>query len=439
MYNNTVLSEQSNNDKQELARRLNVSVQRFNSLLDSANHAYEVIKDLGPFYGREDVKEPTFRITAEPVPLPFGSEKLLRQFGQDLASLGRALPQLPQKNKAMLGSGLDFSIPPTWRIDAILDKNGSIKVNEVEGNDGASALMMAEQFAYGLQSVSNSTAAKLISVIKKIHPSSSPLRIAYLRVNNACNPNINRFISFIEDLSNKAILVDHIFDTDIRESIVNPDWSSYTAVISESSLSLDELFSLGITREQLLIAGNYNALVNKGVFALIFDPELNEFWKEKIGRDSLERLQKLLIPSRFINTKEALLDAYKEGKVVKVTWAGTDTSLINRSQGVALPEGAIVQSSDERWQTLEKLLNNNATVISQDYVKPKQITAFLRKKGTNLEKIEWYNRVCVKYVCEDNPNDLKAPQVSLTAVEVTLGPDVIPAGRKCAFTAGALR
>jgi hypothetical protein len=124
------------------------------------------------------------------------------------------------------------------------------------------------------------------------------------------------------------------------------------------------------------------------------------------------------------------------GKVVKVSWAGSNTLLINRSRGVAMPEGFGEHSSDERWEMLKQIVKEGARVIAQDYVRPAKISAFLRKKATNLEPVEWHNRVCIKYVVEGDPKSETVPSVALTATEVTLGPDVIPAGRKCAFTAG---
>jgi len=313
-------------------------------------------------------------------------------------------------------------------------------VNEVEGRDGASALMMAEQFAYKLQPVAESTAAKLISTIKSMgKPSKNPMRLAYIRVDNPHNTNGFRFNEFIEELSGKTIRVDHMFDTDLKEKTLKPDWSTYNAVLNESSLTTQELLSMGLTKEQMLPGGVFNALINKGLFALVFEKELEPFWKEEIGEECLQRLQKILIPTTFISTKEELRKAREEGKVVKISWAGTNTALINRSQGVALPEGSEEHSSDERWQMLEEALGQGATLIAQEYVRPQQINAFLRKKGINLEPVHWYNRVCVKYVCEGDPNASHVPPVALTATEVTLGPDVIPAGRKCAFTAGKLQ
>jgi len=113
--------------------------------------------------------------------------------------------------------------------------------------------------------------------------------------------------------------------------------------------------------------------------------------------------------------------------------------LLNRSKGVAIPEGDLEQSSDERWEQLGDLLKEGVRLISQEYVKPSRIKAFLRKRGTTLEPVEWYNRVCVKYVVNGDANDEKTMSVTPTAIEVTLGPDVIPAGRQCAFTAGSFR
>jgi len=150
-----------------------------------------------------------------------------------------------------------------------------------------------------------------------------------------------------------------------------------------------------------------------------------------IGSRSCLSLLDLLIRKRTFDK------ARKSGEVVKASWAGTNTVLINRSKGVAVPNGTTIHSSDERWSSLKDLFNQGVKLISQEFVEPACIPTFLRKKGITLEAVEWYNRVCVKYVVDGNPNSKDVPSVSLTATEVTLGPDVVPAGRKCAFTAGA--
>ena len=232
-------------DREERARELSLTLAEFDRLVTSANHAYEVIKDLGPFYGREDIKDPTFRTTAEPVILPHGSKELLTQFGNDLLHLSRALSKLPENFKKKLGEGLDFTAPLTWRIDAIINEQNGLQINEVEGRDGASALMMAEQFAYDLQPQTESTATKLISTIKTMCKNAKePLHLAYIRVNNPHTTNGYRFNQFIEKLSNQTIVVEHMFDTDIREGILKPNWSEYAAVINESGLSSQELYRL---------------------------------------------------------------------------------------------------------------------------------------------------------------------------------------------------
>jgi hypothetical protein len=430
------------NDREDHARRLGLTLSKFDQYVRSSNTAYDIIKELGPFYGREDSNEPTFRITAEPVRLPKGSREILTQLGQDLLLLGRSLPNLPENYKAILGNDLIYSVPLTWRIDTIITEDGKLKVNEIEGQDGASALMMAEQRAYNLQKFTESTAAKLISSLEQMYlkPINGVIKIAFIRVdilNNPCSPNAERFINFMSTLSNGKVQLEHMNEVDICSGELKPDWSLYSGVISETSMSPQQLFSYGVTPDQLLSSGNYNTLVNKGIFAILFDEKLKDFWLENLGEEVYARLKNTLIPSSFINTREDLEKARKEGKVVKVFWAGTNTALINRSKGVALPHGDVEQSSDERWEFLATLLDQGVKLIAQDFVKPALIKSFLRKKGITLEPVEWYNRLCVKYVADGNPNAKEIPSVSLTAMEVTLGPDVIPAGRKCAFTAGA--
>ncbi|HSX09943.1 MAG TPA: hypothetical protein VLF93_07340 [Candidatus Saccharimonadales bacterium] len=430
------------NEREDHAKRLGLCLKHFDEYVSSANHAYDVIRDLGPFYGREDVKDPTFRITAQPVKLPKGSKAQLTTFGNDLYHLGRALQLLPQEQKKKLGKSLDFRIPPTWRIDAIVNEQGQLKVNEVEGVDSANALMMAEQLAYDLQTFEESTAAKIIPTFKAMATHKKKhYRLAFIRNIFPYNPhtvNHERLIKFIKILSKGTITSDLLDEENIRTGVIMPDWSKYDGIINHTSLTPEEIYSMGVKEEQLYAAGNYNAMVNKGVFALLFDPELKEFWLEKLGKERFDRLTSLLIPTRFVTSIEDLENARKAGKVVKVSWADKKTELINRSKGVAMPVDSLVQGEDERWDTLKELFSQGVTLIIQDFVMPTKIHAMLRKKGFTLEPVDWYNRVCVKYVAEDNPNIDITPSVALTATEVTLGPEIIPAGRNCAFTAGKL-
>lgn len=430
------------NDREQIARGLGLTLEEFDQYLSSANQAYEVFYNLGPFYGREDIKEPTFRITAEPVAMPKGSKDRLEKFGSDLIYLGKALKNLPEEYKKQLGTGLNFDVPPAFRIDAII-YNGKLMVNEVEGRDGASALMMVEQFAYKLQNFSQSTASEFAKFIKSVCIPSEKgiIKLALIRKIDMpvdhYTPNANRFIEFVDKASKGEIKIDHLSEDELKSGALKPDWSKYQGVLNEGSLSPRQLANLGIEKSQVLVAGNYNALVNKGVFALVFDKELDNFWKEQLGEERLSRLRDILIPTSFIKNVEDLEKARKENKVVKVSWAGSNIALVNRSQGVALPGGTVKQATDERWDMLKEIVEHGSIkVIAQDFLVPDLIEAFLRKRGTSLEKVSWYHRICVKFVAAGNPNVQQLPEVSLTATEVTLGPDIVPAGRACAFTAG---
>lgn len=419
---------------------LGLSLREFDRLLESANKAYQTFYNLGPFYGKEEMKEPTFRVTAEPVKLPKSAKKILENLGHDLLYLGKALKNLPEEMKKKLGDDLDFNVPPTWRIDVIIQKDGRLRVNEIEGRDGANALMMAEQLAYNLMPISELTAAKLGPTLKKMVSKTGVIKLALVRldiVNDNYTPNAEKFIKFLNQISMGEVQMDHLNETEIREGTLKPDWSKYDGIMNEGALSPKELFALGASREQLLSAGNYNALVNKGTIALLFEETLNKFWIENLGEERFLRLKDLLIYSKFIESKADLEKARVGKKVVKVSWAGSDISLVNRSRGVALPEGALVQSSPERWEMLEEQVDKGLRVVAQDFVTPAKLPAYLRKRGTTLEYVEWYNRLCIKYVVNGNPNDETIPSVSLTAAEVTLGPDIVPAGRSCSFTAAA--
>lgn len=429
------------NDRKAIASQLNISLEHFDMLIQSANRAHEFIKIMGPFYGREDINEPTFRVTAEPVRLPIDAKKVLTFLGEDLLHLGRALPKLPHVYKHLLGEGIDYRVPITWRIDSILDDKGELHVNEVEGIDSVSALMMIEQLAYGLQPIAETTIARFLEALRKIYLISEtrpPLQLAIIRNDLATNPftpNARRFGEILKELSQGKVITS-LFDLEeLRTKQVTPDWTEYSAVLNEAYCSPKDLSDFGVNKNQIVTAGNYSAIVNKGVLALVHEPALKEFWLNEIGKERLERLQKILIPSRFVTTPEELDAARKNGKVVKVTWAEGNMIIVNRAKGVAIPVGEIDENSEERWTFLHEALKKGYTLIEQDYVEPGKISAYLRKRGTSLEPIFWHNRLCVKYVVDGNPNADVAPAVSLTAAEITLGPDVVPAGRKCAFTA----
>lgn len=435
----TMIQQLHVNDRKAIASQFSLTLKGFDSLVQSANHAYDFLKVMGPFYGQ--IQEPTFRVAAEPIRLPLGSKKKMTQFGNDLIVVGKALTKLPARYKRMIGDGLDFRIPLTFRIDAILGNDYQLHVNEIEGNDGASALMMIEQLTYGLQTLDETTAGRLIASLKKLHPTQGKIKIAFLRTNILENPyavNVRRFMELIHDISKKSVTCSFFDSNDLQTGKINPQWDTYAAVFNETYFSPETLYEFGITKEQLYGAGNYNTLVNKGVFALVHERALKRFWIKEIGQDRYERITTQLIRSHFITTSSELEEARLEGKVVKVTWAKDDMSVANRSQGVGIPTGNITHSTDERWEFLKTCLQKGYTLISQDYIEPVKIHAFLRKKGTSLEPVEWYNRVCVKYVCGGDPDGQETPEVHLTATEVTLGPDVVPAGRKCAFTAGIL-
>lgn len=436
--------EMHKNERENIALGLGLSLSEFDRLVKCANKAYEVIYDMGPFYGKEEVKEPTFRITAEPVVLTLEHKNQLELLGQDLLSVGKALHNLPEIYKDSLSHLADYKIPTTWRVDAILDQNGQIKMNELEGVDSASALMVAEQLAYGLQTLDQSTIASLIPTIKSMGlapKKGRKHRIAIIRAyleGNPHTPNIKRFAEIMENLSGNTIKI-HLLDGErLRLGKIKPKWDQYHGVINETLFSSKVLGRLGLRQRQILSSGNFNAIGNKGVFALIFDKKLEKFWKKEIGIEALKRLQSILIPTNFIKSVKTLNKQKKMGKVVKISWSD-NMVFLNRSKGVAIPEGDLEQSSDERWEKLKELLEAGAKLISQEYVKPAKLKAFLRKRGNNLELVEWYNRICVKYVVNGDPNHKHTTKVSMTAVEVTLGPDVIPAGRQCAFTAGTFK
>lgn len=96
-----------------------------------AESNYQRFCKMGPFYGKG--VGPTFRVSAEPLSLPYEYYERFKQIGASLVEY--------TKNKGI-------PIPISFRIDTIMDDDGIIWVNEVQSDDGAEDLIIAKQVIY---------------------------------------------------------------------------------------------------------------------------------------------------------------------------------------------------------------------------------------------------------------------------------------------------
>ena len=419
-------------ESEKRAIALGLSVAEFIRLRQSVNTAYKTFVDLGPFYGK-DVKglAPTFRISAEPIRLVERYRDQLQILGQDIFALAKSLSLLPDEYRKLLGDGTDYRTPFTFRIDSILSNNGEIKVNEVQIFDGADALMMAEQIAYGLIPKEKSTAAYMAKALARMIPTASdrPMVIGWLRdtfqSRNIANSSSDtkRMAEFISDISNRQI----IFKLIETGNLSTTNWRDLDGVINYAYLTPDQLYALGLPPEKLLCAGDSTVIGSKGVFAFLFDERLTEFFTDQFGIDRLTRLRERFIETQFITSADELTEARNNGRVVKV-YASDDLTLLDRSRGVFGP-----WNRNNDWDKAGQYLDSGSRFISQEFIEPARLTTLLRANGgRNLERVNWYNRFCVKYVVDE-----LGENVVMTAVEATLGPKVKPAGKDCSFTAVA--
>lgn len=396
------------------AKNLGLSAERFTDLLDQAKSAYDWFVDNGPFYST--TKEPSFRLSAEPIVLP---EKYLNQLqiiGEDIKALDSALVELPALAKETLGQDISFTTEPSWRLDIILDEKGEININEIQVDDGADALMIGEQMAYGLTTLDQSTAAALDKAyrLKLQAKTDQPLNLVAIWTNT--NPRIDPYISNAQKMAEylsqvsqgktKLTLLQagNNFNPDAFDGVIN-------CCVSPSKLPF--------LPEQILSQTNFSAIDNKGLFALMTDRNLIEFWLNTLGRERYSRLEKVLIPSKFISDKNDLLEALNdENSVVKSYWAKGDAELLQSGQGVFGPWNDF----RKKWGALD-MFEAGFKFIRQQFVIPARIPAIvLNGNRRSLEKVNWYNRICAKYV-----------QGQLIAVEMTLGPLIVPTKHICCF------
>ncbi|MBI4097265.1 MAG: hypothetical protein HY428_02515 [Candidatus Levybacteria bacterium] len=412
---------------------LGLSPEAFWKLLGSANKANDIFIELGPFYGKDKKGEaPTFRITAEPLYLPKTYERELQILGGDVLSYARALARLPQDYRQVLGPDVSFVIPQTWRLDLIFDETERLQVNEVQVNDGADGLMVAEQIAYGLRPLSDSTAYYLAEAYKnRFKKADNTTRIAWVRQSefSSYTPNARRMSEFINLVSSGTVTTDFIYKSDLPAA----NWDQYDGVVNTSYTSPTELAAVGLDESKLVNPGSYAALENKGAFALLSDELLRNFWINQLGSETFERLQYFFIPTAFVSTDEMIDSAQRQNGVIKAFEADGYMDILDSGKGVFGPWCDFAQ-----WQQCYMMFDRGVRFIAQPFVTPKQFTAFMRTRGgKNLERMDGlYNRICAKFVATGDPHELTT-DVLLTAVEATLGKGRKPVGKDCCFTAVA--
>lgn len=394
-----------------------------NELAKKATNAYKLFNEMGPFYGT--VPEPTFRISAEPVSLPENMLSEYTQIGKAIHTLSEAIKDLPPEIQQQYFKGRVFAPTPfTWRLDTIISGN-EIFINEIETLDGADALMVAEQITYGLQTLDATTVKYYIEYFDQLfgQPQEGETRkLLFIRDLHDVPQyvaNTERMIEYIEKLSGgkyNVILIDN-------SEIERINFDDYIGVWNLSvKITPDNLEDAGMKKPQLIQDGISSSLSNKAIFACIFDEDLESFWIENIGINNLNTLKKHLIPSSIIKTKPQLKNAVDDPKLVVKAYRAQDKQILG--------QGSSVFGNDlgkNAFKEALRLFQQGVKFISQEYIVPDKLNAWL-KKGRTVEPVNWYNRICVKYVIDGTTP-------IITAAEATLGPNPKPMGRKCCFTA----
>lgn len=399
-------------------------------LLQQANSAYNVFTENGPLFGKKDRRyqnegipgsPPTWKIAAEPQWLPERYEAEFQQIGRDIYQLANALKNLPEGDKALFGNDVSWQSPSCFRIDTIFTKSGP-KVNEIQISDGADALMVVEQMAYGLQTLETSTAATLAKMIEIKFPNIEKVKIALLWNGRESNylANSQRMNEMISKVSDGKIAIDVIFQDQLQPETL----TDYQGVINYANIPPSLYNSFGILPEQVISDGDYSALDNKGIFALLFDEAKREFWIDQLGDSCYQRLLNYFIPTWFISSEDEVNSAKINGNIVIKAYAvssNEDVALLDSGQSVFGPWDT------SSWERISELMKRGIRFIGQQMETPLRLKTFLRtNKGKAIEQRDRYNRICAKYV-------VLKDQVVFTAAEATLGETIKPTGRDTSF------
>ena len=396
------------------ASNLGLSPEVYSKFLLQAQTAYDWFKANGPFYGTKG--EPSFRLSSEPISLPRTYLDQLQTLGEDLLVLDSSLERLPANAKTALGKDVVFSPELSWRLDIILDESGALNINEIQVDDGADALMIGEQLAYNLINLEQSTAAALDKAYREKLKVAPDQRLSLAAVWTSTNPQIDPYVSNARKMSEYFNLVSR-GQTKLTLLRAKDDYNptDFDGVIN----CCVPPSQLNFRSEQILSQTNFSAIDNKGLFVLLRAKELAESWKETLDNERYERLKKVFIPSRLIQDKNTLLEALNdENSVVKAYWANGDAELLQSGQGVFGP-----WNDFRKKREAQDMFTSGFKFLRQQLVTPVKIPALvLSTNGQTLKKVDWYNRICAKYV-----------QGQLTAVEMTLGPYIVPTKIDCCF------
>jgi hypothetical protein len=411
-------------DVVDMANKLDLTPERYLDLWDSANLAFWKFTELGPFYGsgKKGETTPTFRVSTEPVRVPSRLREDLEQLGFALWELAGALNKLPDKYKPTIGTDYSYAPPFTWRLDTILTDTKELFVNEIEVNDGADALMVGEQIAYGIQDLDESTAFYFAQAILEKYGNiiERPVKIAWIWDETLTKyiANAARMSEFVDQISEGQIKMQVIL---LDENTVF-EWSNFNGIINSSTFTPSFLYSQGVDPSQILLPGSFSVLGNKAIFAIINCDDLQEFWRASVSKASLEILKRMLIPTNFVTSREKIIEASTNDDRVLKVYLSPERDLLECNRGVFGP-----WSGQADWQRAVSAFDQGAQFVSQPFIQPAQIQAYLRANGgKTIEEVDWYNRICVKYV-------VVYDEVFLTAAEATLGPNLVPAGRNCCF------
>lgn len=394
--------------------------------LKKVNTAFANIVRLGPFYGEDKGQAPSFRVSSTPLMFPKHFRDIYSQLGQDVYSLARVLPNLPDQYTSLIGEDWSPQIPFLWRLDTIIDDEDKINVNEVQISDGVDGLITGLQLAYGLNLLDQSPAGHVADYLAAKYPNkTSPPKIAFIRHDLSNSPyaaNTKRMHEFLTAVSGERV----DFTLMDKGQLETTDWNMFDGVINYAFIRSKDLLKAGIDAEKILCVGDACYMGSKAVFALLHDPELNEFWQSQLEPTVFQRLKKHLINSAIVKNEGDITHAKHNGQVVKVYNTGR-LSMIGDGRGVFGPWDI----TDETWQQVYSSFDNGSKLLTQDFVKPKKHPILLRNHdGSDLEKVEWYATATAKYVVvSPDKND-----VALTGFEARLSESENLAREGCCLT-----
>jgi len=361
----------------------------------------------------------TFRTTPEPIRLAGEFYLAIRDFGQIINESFKYFVELPDKFLSRQEKELCTVLPPLFRIDFVLPADGTLPmVMEIQVDDSVPGLMAVETAIYTGKRPSEITAPLFIEQIGLGQVPTAIIWVYDIK-DGKIVPSLQRFIDQVAEASSG-----YISCTIVRsDQLSQLRTEGFDYLWNYSYLPAEEVEAFVREKGLKQIAPSpLSIFSSKRMFSLFTQPELSNFWIERLGIDSFKLLTAMLPHTTDISDVGKLRKIVNKGKYVIKTGAQIP-GLIDGAKGVFGPW----DDYDRLEEVLEEFGFDSLLLQAQEYVRPKQLKVLVRNTRPKLGLLPYSgpNRICATVVGGN-----------VTAVEATISKKEPAKGyQDCVYTA----